>query len=80
MGLTQVNTSSHLGHSYHVGRNTDKALQAKNPVVAVSHVARANVCIHFAGRLAQEPPDRLNECALRFANHNLLTKSQYLVS
>ena len=22
MGLTQVNTSSHLGHSYHVGRNT----------------------------------------------------------
>ena len=24
------------------------------------------------------PPDRLNEYALRFANHNLLTKSQYL--
>ena len=26
----------------------------------------------------REQPDRLNECALRFANHNLLTKSQYL--
>ena len=24
MGLTQVNTSSHLGQSYHVGRNSNK--------------------------------------------------------
>ena len=24
MGLTQVNTSSHLGQSYHVGRNISK--------------------------------------------------------
>ena len=38
----------------------------------------ANLCIHFAGRLVRESADRLNECALRFANHNLLTKSQYL--
>ena len=32
--------------------------------------------MHFAGRLVREP---LNECTLRFATHNLLTKSQYLV-
>ena len=30
----------------------------------------ANVSMFFAGRLVQEPSNRLNECALRFANHN----------
>ena len=27
MGLTQVNTSSHLGQSYHVGRNINSTLE-----------------------------------------------------
>ena len=57
--------------------NTDKALQAKNLCVALRG---ANLCIHFAGRLVRESPDRLYECALYFSNHNLLIKLQYLVS